>query len=210
MVRGCTCSLPFGACAAISNGGIDGSPGLSVRRIRTSLLIPAYVLDSVFTIPRTERPLWPACSPLPLFRQASKLAVSSASKWSSSGQVDRHLPDEFSIKTCVERSLTVGFDLIRQIFKLERYAGRQQCLCGQTALAKDSISGYSTQWLGTARSVGTTISWILISRRNCGHLVSDSGTFSNREGETPGDLHLRLNELAVWPDRPAKPWASWF
>jgi hypothetical protein len=26
-----------------------------------------------------------------------------------------------------------------------------------------------------------------------------------RDGDTPGDLHLRLNELGVWPDRPAKP-----
>src|ERR1035438_877434 len=25
-----------------------------------------------------------------------------------------------------------------------------------------------------------------------------------RDGDTPGDLHLRLNELGVWPDRPAK------
>ena len=26
----------------------------------------------------------------------------------------------------------------------------------------------------------------------------------DRDGETPGDLHLRLNELGIWPDRPAK------
>jgi len=26
-----------------------------------------------------------------------------------------------------------------------------------------------------------------------------------RDGDTPGDLHLRLNELGIWPDRPAKP-----